>query len=365
MSFSLRAAVRTVGTPIAIFSAIAFFSFATNTACSTDESTACEDAKCAAGNKCINFEGATKCQRLCTSNAEAASSCPFNYTCTQVDGVATPICVQTTAKLDDGKPLVKKPTGQWGADCRAALGVENPDCDGEQGFFCQGLGPSDGDAYCTRYNCTADRDCGAGFYCGKVNTTPNVAKQKRTTFGETEAVCLRRAYCAPCKVDLDCPAKKGTSFRCVPDAKGQGFCAPECGKTANCNNESECKDPGIGTNICFPLAGSCVGDGSLCSPCRNDGDCGADGVCIKGQYTTEKTCAKKAPGDCKGGEATDGGGCQADVDLAGRKVRVACAGGIFDNVPKNYCHGLYFFNTSAVAPDRPSPDTGCWSPDRK
>src|SRR5688572_26610898 len=202
MQFVSRA-VRAVGTPVAVLSAVLLLCFASNTACSSDPE--CVDSKCAAGNKCIAFEGANKCQRLCTSNADPASSCPFNYTCTQVDGIATPLCVQTTAKLADGKPIVKKDSGQWGSLCKASGGVENPECDLDQGFFCYGLSPTDGDAYCTRYGCEQDRDCAAGYYCGRVNTTPNASKPRRTTVGEVEAVCLRRNYCTPCKVDLDCP----------------------------------------------------------------------------------------------------------------------------------------------------------------
>src|SRR5688572_22384016 len=95
-------AVRTVGTPVVVAAAIMLLSFSSNTACSSDPE--CVDSKCAENNKCIAFEGATKCQRLCTSNADPSSSCPFNYTCSQVDGIATPICVLTTAKVGD-KPI--------------------------------------------------------------------------------------------------------------------------------------------------------------------------------------------------------------------------------------------------------------------
>ncbi len=372
MPFSLRA-VRAVGTPLFIVAAVTLFSLAaTNTACSSDDPK-CDDSKCAANNKCIAFEGETKCQRLCTSNADPAGSCPFNYSCTQVDGLESPICVQTTARRTDGALLVdrKELGGQWGASCNAALGLENPECDTEQGFFCYGIGPTDGEAYCTRYGCEKDRDCGAGFYCGKINTTPNVKQAKRTAVGEVEAVCLRREYCAPCKADLDCPPNKGVPQYCVLDNNNSGFCAPECSKTSNCNNEAQCTDPGIGVKVCYPRSGLCVGDGSLCAPCRNDADCGDDGACIKGEYTTEKVCAKKRQGPCtvtyssngQSASLTDRGGCPDGVQLGSNTARVSCfpskecqSGTCKDtkSLVGDFCYGLYTFGEGA--------DIGCWTP---
>lgn len=152
------------------------------------------------------------------------------------------------------------------------------------------------------------------------------------------------------------PAARRNPQRCIADTSGAPFCAPECATSNNCNKEAKCVDPGIGTKVCYPRANVCVGDGSLCSPCRSDGDCGEDGICIKGQYTTERACAKKAPGDCKAGEAkVPQGGCAADIPSPAVKVR--CLGGVFDEIPRNYCHGIYLIGDQGG-------DIGCWTPNR-
>lgn len=325
--------------------------------CSSEETAApgCVDDKCATGNKCLAFNGETKCRKTCSSNSDAATSCPYGYSCRQMDGAPEPFCVQDQALNLDGTFVTKKETGQWGAPCNASGGIENPDCDTAQGFFCYGTSPSDGAAYCTRYDCETDLNCGAGFWCGKVNTTPNVKTSKRTTVGETQNVCLKRTYCSTCKVDLDCVPIDGVAHRCVPDDDGKGFCTPECASSKNCPNESLCGDPGLGVKICYPRAGRCVGDGSLCAPCRSDADCGSDGACVKGQYTTERTCAKKSTSSCDDGQGR--GSCPADVQLKS-KVRVLCLGGRVDEVPKDYCHGLYLIGTEGGG------DVGCYTPDR-
>jgi hypothetical protein len=321
-------------------------------ACSDDPKTGgpvtCDSAKCAAGNTCLPLNGETKCRKTCTSNADPATSCPFGYTCVDTQTGVAPFCVQDTALRDDGLPIEKKPSGQWGSKCQANLGVTNPGCDSDQGFFCYGTAPTDGDAYCTRYGCELDSDCGAGFWCGQINRAPNVAKAKRS-YGEVDKVCLRRTFCSTCKVDLDCPPVLGRPQHCATDANGGGFCAPECDANEACNNEAKCVAlEGLASKICYPRANVCVGDGSVCSPCRVDSDCGADGACVKGSYTTERTCAKKV-GACAE--------CPKDVTAGGKRV-IGCSAEDGDNLPANHCVGLY------VIGDQPS-DLGCYTPDRK
>lgn len=325
-------------------------------ACSSDPVSAapvtCDDAKCAPGNKCLPYgTEPLKCRKTCSSNSEAATSCPFGYTCTDTGEGVEPFCVKDRATFD-GKPLTKKDTGQWGAACQATLGVTNPGCDGDQGFFCYGISPTDGSAYCTRYDCEADEECGAGFWCATINKAPNVASTKRSAPGEVQKVCLRRAYCATCKVDLDCPPILGTPQHCMADEAGTTFCAPECAQSNNCPNEAKCVDAGFDAKVCYPRSRLCVGDGSLCSPCRSDVDCGEDGMCVKGQYTTEKTCAKKSTTSCEAGTAR--GSC---AETAASGVRVACLGGRIDDVPADYCHGFYQIGSD-------SGDIGCYTPKR-
>lgn len=332
-------------------------------ACSSDPTlpAPCDSAKCALGNTCLPLNGETKCRKTCSSNADPATSCPFGYTCTDTEQAdVPPFCVQDTALRPDGNPIEPR-SGQWGAKCQANLGIENPGCDVEQGFYCYGVSPTDGDAYCTRYDCEKDSDCGAGFWCGKINQTPNVMTAKRTTIGEVQNVCLRRTYCATCKVDLDCPPILGTAQHCIEDASGARVCAPECATSRNCPNEARCVDLGFASKVCYPRATACVGDGSLCSPCRVDTDCGEDGVCVKGQYTTEKACAKKSTTSCGTSEDPTQGSCPQEL-ADGSKAPVRCArtrtGEVpTGEVPKDYCHGIFLIGSGGG-------DVGCWTPDR-
>ncbi|MBX3192252.1 MAG: hypothetical protein KF819_35005 [Labilithrix sp.] len=370
-------------------------------ACSSYNATGpapCEDAKCAPGNKCLPYGGETRCRKTCTSNTEPATSCPFGFTCL-ADGGAT-FCVKDTpstvpatcTKAPDGdqrtlcgpnekmtaylctpedppygclqgksgsfccpEEITKAPKGQWGAACPAPGGFEdNPECDTAQGFFCYGTEPTDGASYCTRFNCASDRNCAAGFTCQAVNVAPNVTTAQRT-IREVHNVCVKRDYCASCTSDVDCPPLNGLPQRCTTDDDGKGFCAPTCQKSENCPFDAKCVDVGIGENTCYPRAGRCVGDGSLCSPCRSDADCGDDGACVQGQYTTEKSCAKKSAIPCKAG-ASPGTDFECPAAAGAPKPIVRCLGTVFDQVPLNYCHGLYAFGESA--------DVGCWTPAR-
>lgn len=341
---------------------VALLSGAALAACGTTSESgspaaACDSSKCAPGNTCLPLNGETKCRRTCSSNADPATSCPFGYTCTDTLTGAPPFCVQSTALREDGQPLEKKESGQWGASCAANLGFENPQCDTEQGFRCYGGSPTDGDAYCTRYFCEQDSDCGPGFWCGKINRTPNVASAKRGPVGEVLNVCLRRTYCSTCNVDLDCNPVAGKPQHCIEDTSGAKFCAPECESTQNCPNEARCVDVGVGAKVCYPRANVCVGDGSLCSPCRVDTDCGEDGACVKGQYTTEKACAKKSTSPCLDeNDKQTGGSCPREL-TEGSKASIGCVGtDELEEVPKDYCVGVYSIGSSA--------DIGCWTPER-
>lgn len=324
-------------------------------ACASDPApaTTCDSAKCAPGNTCLTLDGELKCRKTCSSNADPATSCPFGYTCTDTETGQPPFCIQNTAVGADGQPLKKKPSGQWGSKCQADLGIENPGCDGEQGFYCYGESPTDADAYCTRYDCETDRDCGAGFWCAKVNRTPNAKTAKRKGFGDVQNVCLRRSYCSTCKVDLDCPPIRGKTQHCVQDADGASFCAPECDGSASCPLEARCADVGVGAKVCYPRAQRCVGDGSLCSPCRADSDCAEGSVCTKGQYTTEKACTKKVASCAE---------CPKTLESPARNI--GCTREDGDELPKNHCVGLYELGKPAGVGEPQPYDIGCWTPNR-
>ena len=366
--------------------------------------TTCDETQCLQGNKCLKGDGELKCRRPCSSNNDPATNCPAGAICvagntqstlpiecaksedkavdvcgalsTQGGTKLTPyICLNATPKncvasgdkwcCNDApsevyaQPFCKRNVReikagpkQWGAGCNATAGLENNvDCDSAQGFFCYGTSPADGASYCTRYDCHADIECAPNFYCATINVAPNVTTSK-PTIHQTTTACLRREYCAPCTADLDCPTLNGLTQHCVPDDNSVGFCAPECSTSQNCPHDAKCVDGGIGVKTCYPRAGVCVGDGGLCSPCRNDADCGDDGACVRGQYTTELSCAKKSEIPCKTGSVA-GTDFKCPASSA-PKATIRCRGDAFEQVPKDYCHGLYPFGESA--------DVGCWTP---
>ena len=375
-----------------------------NSTPTTETPTVCDDTKCGELNKCLVGDGETKCRRPCAANTE----CPNGATCVVGNAPSTlpATCAKAPADAPDfctalaanggaklspytcgeSVPLgcvagaapgqwccndlpaetyaqafcvrnlrdVKVGPNQWGAACKATEGLEaNPSCDSAQGFYCYGTGPGDGASYCTRYDCHSDRECAPTFYCGTINVAPNVTTTKPTV-GMTTTACIRREYCSPCSADIDCPLLDNRKQHCVLDQNSLGLCAPECTASENCNFDAKCIDAGIGIKTCYPRAGGCVGDGSLCSPCRSDADCGEDGACVRGQYTTERSCAKKSEIPCKTGSVSGTDfKCPAS---ANPKAAVRCLGSSFENVPLNYCHGLWRFGESA--------DVGCWTPAR-
>jgi len=367
---------------------------------------ACEDAKCGENNKCLPGDGETKCRRPCAANTEcpsgatcvtATTTAVIPATCQKAPADATNFCTALAAgggmKLapytcpEDAVPSggcvagaeagqwccndlpaetyaqafcvrnlrdLKVGPNQWGAACKANEGLDaNRGCDSAQGFFCYGTGPGDGDSYCTRYDCHSDRECAPTFYCATINVAPNVTTTKPTV-GKTTTACLRRDYCAPCSADIDCPLLANRKQHCTLDPNGAGFCAPECTTAENCNYDAKCVDAGAGVKTCYPRATTCVGDGTLCAPCRSDADCGADGACVRGQYTQERSCAKKSAIPCKDG-AVAGTDFKCPTS-ANPKAPIRCLGSAFENVPLNYCHGLWAFGESA--------DVGCWTPKR-
>jgi hypothetical protein len=246
---------------------------------------------------------------------------------------------------------------QWGTPCNPTKGFDqNDDCDVAQGFFCYGTSPADGGAYCTRYDCHANRECAGGFTCATINVGANVTTSKRT-FHETTTACLRRDYCAPCHADVDCPPLAGRPQHCVPDDLNVGFCAPECTDRANCNYDAKCVDGGIGIKTCYPRAGTCVGKGTFCSPCRSDADCGSDGLCVKGAYTPERFCAKKSSAPC-----TDTSNACPAPAKAGVHVECKVKDPKKPSPIDDFCLGTYNFGDAT--PEGQPMDLGCYTPAR-
>jgi len=313
---------------------------------------ACDSSKCAAGNTCIKIGEETKCRKTCESNSDAAKACPFGYTCTALAAQnaactgAQCYCAEATyaGVTTPAAKITKKDKGQWAYACNPAGGITaNPDCDFAQGFECLAKNPADGNAYCTRL-CAADKDCGPGLFCGDVNESPNAEAAKRTG-DATIKLCQKRDYCAPCKASVDCPSGQECALAGAPDA----FCTTPCTRDTECAVDAYCTDVG-GKNLCYPSAGSCVGDGGFCSPCRSDADCKkGGGVCASASaYTTEKFCTAPSASKCA---ATDCPAKPEGVAAAG------CSKEAIDDIPAGSCVGLFKLGTNQLP--------GCYTRPRK
>jgi hypothetical protein len=341
--------------------------FALGAACATassagcSPSASCDPAKCAAGNQCISDGAETKCRLVCALNADGSGgqrTCPNNYHCTEA-----PIPYCAPDKVQYGA----SDKGQWGAPCSPTGGFDpNPACDSGQYFWCYGRSPTDGAAFCTQYQCTADGDCRGGWWCATINKTPNVLSTARSV-GETTTVCLPRTYCSPCGSDVDCPLSDGARQHCVNDAVGGKLCAPECGGDSNCHQEAACeaRDEAGGAKVCVPRAGVCVGDGGLCSPCRSDADC-KDGVCASSSYSTERFCViANADGHRCSRDATNhltGASCPPN-EVTGNKTSCTVDATSWPDIPKNYCYGIVPFGP--VDPELGQQYVpGCYTPKR-
>lgn len=361
----------------------------------------CDDAKCVAGNKCINGYNSAddekaaktaaetiKCRIVCdldpTNTSEVSASgkaliapqdkCPVNTHCSpggtaKADGSSVSYCVPNQASATFQPPPMGK--GQWGASCDPSKGFDNnPGCDTDQNFWCYGVSNTDGSAICTQFQCQDDWDCAGGYTCTTINSAPSVLNIKRS-FGQTTTVCLPRAwnlwegsYCSSCKSDDDCPMNDGQPQHCV-GADGQGgmekICAVECGKDANCNLDAKCVTTTEGPKTCVPRAGTCKGDGTFCSPCHSDADCAAmNGWCYQPENTTERFCTVQSGKPCSLNAMMQIDAMCPKPPTGAAPIGESCFYSVVDGKLKDQCIGLVQFG-----PSTQNATIGCWTAARK
>jgi hypothetical protein len=344
----------------------------------------CDDAKCAAGNKCITGfdnvdlqvandpkKATEKCRLVCDppdpTTQSAQDLCPTNYHCVaggtlKTGGGSASYCVPDRPSIKFPAPAANK--GQWGASCNPAQGLDtNPACDTDNSFWCYANSPTDGSAICTQFQCTDDLDCKGGYFCATVNQNPSATTDKRS-FSQTTTVCLPRAWnlwpgsrCAPCKTDIDCPLNDGHVQHCVgTDSQGgaEKMCAAECGSDKNCNLDNKCVTTAEGPQVCVPRAGTCKGDGNFCSPCSSDKDC-KNGFCTTADYSTERFCTFKSTTPCTVVNNTLQAACPPTLP---GDTGVSCYTKASDGLLRDQCIGLVQFGSGVQV-------VGCWTPARK
>ncbi len=362
---------------------------ATTEACAATGTTSacvkCDPTQCLKNNDCITgwasyadyLKGDKSNQTTeCRLKCNAPTDCPFDYHCVPSDS-GQGYCAKDRAF--NGVDYKPKQTGEaaggapWGVACQPTDGLDtNPACDTSQNFWCYGTSPTDANAFCTQYQCNDDADCAAGYWCATINDTPNVTTAKRGDWGTTTTACLPRAYnlkpgsyCAPCKSDLDCPTNESTPQHCVSaDANGGAelVCAAECQDDKNCPLDYTCQDPGSGTTVCVPRAGTCKVDpksAAFCSPCHSDDDCaGINGFCVIADYSTEHYCTTKSGVACSVSNNTLTAQCPSPSSTGSLASAVSCAYNTIDfSFPKDQCYGLVNFGTGSNA----TKVGGCWT----
>jgi hypothetical protein len=267
---------------------------------------------CPLGDECYGgtfcFEGT--CTVTCTSNAEcwSGTECrPYNdageMACVTVRYQTGPVMVGTSCGVDPNACAAVDPECDPQYACQASCTDDSTcspgyHCSPEfntclKKLLCYARVQDDPDGYCTQ-ECTDDRDCPSSLYCEYVASDTNPDRK----------LCVRRTFCSPCLADKDCNLTGGV---CATDAQGNKFCTTPCVPTTDPGDPnfftcpqpySECKDNGAGRFLCYHRAGSCVGDGSVCSPCRSRKDCdvASGAICYRNQYTQERFCTSTCTG---------------------------------------------------------------------
>ncbi len=187
------------------------------------------------------------------------------------------------------------------------------DC-AEWGLECIAESAADQDAFCS-LSCESDDGCPEMLLCKKK--------------GEAKA-CRPAVFCDLCQEDEQC-APNG---RCIEDEAGATFCTYPCSKDdpEGCGAGNFCNKIGLGLEdyFCFPMFGTCKGDGSHCTPCQTTDDCLKGHNCHENPTTFEKYCAKicQTKMDCP-----KGFGCE---DLAGEEFPLCTLE--VDSVPVETCY---------------------------
>jgi hypothetical protein len=303
----------------------------------------CTPDKCLPGNTCVGNVCKLKCTAhedciagqqdcepakedgtmaditVCTATglAPVGTPCPFKTECATVLGCPDgKSCDYTQC----GGAACTKDEAACGADAACRIGTcpdksacVVPGCPAASclPLSCQTNGAGDALAYCTKLDCTDDKECPGGYSCGIVRDPHAIcglmpAKGDNTTCGTTAEACidpatfgmngntyfegsvcllrkecLRNDRCSACTTNLDCTMFGQT---CVKSGAGN-HCLRTCAKTSDCPDGTACV-----TGSCQPLyMGGCEGKGEFCAPCINDEDCGKKGSSVACQIVNDLT----------------------------------------------------------------------------
>jgi cysteine-rich repeat protein len=307
---------------------------------------------CAVTGLCDQAAGLSCIEGVCTLPCDSLQvGCPEGFTCT------------STSTLQ-GMPGYCAPNGQgqgpgqYGTSCPTG----SAQCDSANDFLCVGPEGSS-DAYCTKKaGCTQDAECPSGFWCGAIRVASGT---QDVDFSDQPRACLRRTFCTPCEVDLDCSFQ--TNGICVPDANGEKFCSLPCtAGTDSCILGTQCDDVGDGRTACRPDLGSChVDQPTGCSPCRIDADCGPNALCSAsglGWKPGMSWCMTPCGGPDANGKST----CPTapnGLEMVCLDENQVSLGGPFSSSDPNYiykhCYAPYTIDVSGKYPGVDPPNDVC------
>lgn len=159
------------------------------------------------------------------------------------------------------------------------------------GLMCFRWGAEDPDPICS-WKCEDPYDCPEYFVC-----------DYKYGFAQPVTICKQAEYCSPCEADIQCSL---SGMKCIRDKKGGKFCSYPCKPgILSCNGGSRCiwveEEQGF---YCMPYWGACVGNGSVCAPCKVEEDCSKSGThCVESYYSHERFCTLECTGskDCPHG----------------------------------------------------------------
>ncbi len=289
-----------------------------------------QNSDCRDGYGCIDFFCAPKqpvgarCDDTtdCLPCAEQ-DACPSDSRLACMENVCSVPCRDQTDCVD-GTFCARSSGEFWcvGIDFDTGPGNTGRDCSVEScadGLECRDFFSIEGNLQVCSHPCASDRECPPDMGC-------------RLDF-TGEKWCIPRLYCETCQLDSQCgqPAdrciltgdltSRYCSRECDPGMSGTCPLDTECQEVFSCDNPpgwvDDCDacpgdcDPARSSFQCVVAAGSCVGDGQVCSGCFTDTDCGQDLHCILGKAAWQYTCS---PGCETQEECPDGTICEDTGD---------------------------------------------------
>jgi thiol-disulfide isomerase/thioredoxin len=230
----------------------------------------------------------------CTADADCVSNLCFKEICRKACSNG-PSCKSTEDCVSDGTHptfcLEKTYSSDLGKSCAVTGTCPDP-------LKCFGGGAGSATAYCSG-ECKDNLDCPPALHCRELDDADSPTGKRN--------YCMRRGFCGRCEVDSQCE----NGGRCIKQG-GESFCTLPCHEGSHeCPRVADCKDVGGGDFQCVHRTGSCVGDGTMCSPCTEEKDCVDGAMCIAYYFSAEWFCATSCPTKGQSCEGSTKFQCQA------------------------------------------------------